>query len=225
MKQNIIKFDFKFHNSEFYISEKNELAYKITKKWPEWSSSIVYIYGPEKCGKSSICKIWQTSSNCVYVDKRNFLEEIHNQTDFDYIKSKNWVIDDVDFILHEKNRTYQEKILNLINITESSKNSYILMTAKKMPKLLNTNLKDLTSRISSSTVIEMRDPDEILLKRIIEKYLNQRNIKITEENLDYIICRIERSYKAALDIANLIDVKSLEKKRKINKNFLRSILI
>ena len=36
MKQEIIKFNFKFKNNDFYVSTKNELAYKMIKKWPEW---------------------------------------------------------------------------------------------------------------------------------------------------------------------------------------------
>jgi chromosomal replication initiation ATPase DnaA len=98
------------------------------------------------------------------------------------------------------------------------------MSSRKMPRFLDSSLKDLTSRISSSTVIEMRDPDEVLLKKIIEKYLNERNIKINKESLDYLINRIERSYKSALKVAKQIDTMSLEKKTKINKFFLRSIL-
>ena len=96
--------------------------------------------------------------------------------------------------------------------------------SRKMPRLLDSGLKDLISRISSATVIEMRDPDEILLKKIIEKYLKERNIHINNESLDYLINRIERSYKSALKFAKMIDIMSLEKKTKINKSFLKSIL-
>ena len=98
------------------------------------------------------------------------------------------------------------------------------MASRKMPRFLDSGLKDLTSRISSATVIEMRDPDELLLKKIIEKYLSERNIEINNESLDYLINRIERSYKSALEVAKQIDTMSLEKKTKINKFFLRSIL-
>ena len=37
----------------------------------------------------------------------------------------------------------------------------------------------------------MRDPDEILLKKIIEKYLNERNIQINNESLDYLINKLK----------------------------------
>ena len=224
MKQEIIKFNFKFKNNDFYVSNKNELAYKMIKKWPEWPTPIVYIYGSEKCGKSLVCKLWKDLSSSIYINKRNFLEKLIPQNDLLYIKNHNWIIDDVDYIISFEDNKYEEKILNLINIIKTSGKKNLLMASRKMPRFLDSSLKDLTSRISSSTVIEMRDPDEVLLKKIIEKYLSERNIKINKESLDYLIDRIERSYKSALKVAKQIDTMSLEKKTKINKFFLRSIL-
>ena len=224
MKQEIIKFNFKFKNNDFYVSNKNELAYKMIKKWPEWPTPVVYIYGSEKCGKSLVCKLWKDLSSGIYINKRNFLEKLIPQNDLLYIKNHNWIIDDVDYIISFEDNKYEEKILNLINIIKTSGKKNLLMASRKMPRFLDSSLKDLISRISSSTVIEMRDPDEVLLKKIIEKYLNERNIKINKESLDYLINRIERSYKSALKVAKQIDTMSLEKKTKINKFFLRSIL-
>ena len=224
MKQEIIKFNFKFKNNDFYVSNKNELAYKMIKKWPEWPTQVVYIYGSEKCGKSLVCKLWKDISRGIYINKKNFLEKLIAQNDLTYIQNHNWIIDDVDYIISFEDNKYEEKILNLINIIKTSGKNNILMTSRKMPRFLDSSLKDLISRISSATVIEMRDPDEILLKKIIEKYLNERNIQINNESLDYLINRIERSYKSALKFAKQIDIMSLEKKTKINKSFLKSIL-
>ena len=224
MKQEIIKFNFKFKNNDFYVSTKNELAYKMIKRWPKWPTKVVYIYGSEKCGKSLVCKLWKDISRGIYINKKNFLEKLIAQNDLSYIQNHNWIIDDVDYIISFEDNKYEEKILNLINIIKTSGKNNILMASRKMPRLLDSGLKDLISRISSATVIEMRDPDEILLKKIIEKYLNERNIQINNESLDYLINRIERSYKSALKFAKMIDIMSLEKKTKINKSFLKSIL-
>ena len=224
MKQEIIKFNFKFKNNDFYVSNKNELAYKMIKKWPKWPTQVVYIYGSEKCGKSLVCKLWKELSSGIYVNKNNFLEKLIAQNDLTFIQNHNWIIDDVDYIISFEDNKNEEKVLNLINIIKINRKKNILMTSRKMPRFLDSGLKDLISRISSATVIEMRDPDEILLKKIIEKYLNQRNIQINNDSLDYLINRIERSYKSALKVAKQIDIMSLEKKTKISKFFLKSIL-
>ena len=71
MKQDIIKFNFRFNNNDFFVSDKNELAYTIIKRWPEWSNQFVYIYGPDKCGKSQICSIWTEISGSILINKNN----------------------------------------------------------------------------------------------------------------------------------------------------------
>ena len=57
MKQNILKFNFKLKSKEFFVNDKNYFAYNLVKSWPNWNNQFVYIYGLEKCGKTSITKI------------------------------------------------------------------------------------------------------------------------------------------------------------------------
>ena len=60
MKQEIIKFNFKFKNNDFYIlSNKNELAYKMIKKWPEWPTQL-FIFMDLKSVVNRWCKLWKT---------------------------------------------------------------------------------------------------------------------------------------------------------------------
>ena len=224
MKQEILKFNFKFKSKEFFVSKKNYFAYDFIKKWPNWETQFVYIYGPEKCGKTSISKLWEEVSNAIYLSKKNFNQIINNQLDINYIKNNNWILDDVDKLIQNKNKYNSSKVLNLINIIKENSKSFLLMTGNKAPKYIGCNLDDLTSRLLSSVVLEVADPDENLLCKIIEKYLSDRNIYLSEKYLIYILQRIERSYESALDMAKKIDQKSLESKSKISLNFLRKLL-
>ena len=47
-------------------------------------------------------------------------------------------------------------------------NSFILVTSKNPPKFLSTKIKDLLSRLSSSIVVEVFQPDNELLSKIIK---------------------------------------------------------
>ena len=109
MKQEVIKFNFKFKNNEFFVSNKNELAYKFIKKWPEWPTPIVYIYGSEKCGKSLICELWNELSAGIYVNKKNFLKKLISQNNLEFIKNHNWIIDDVDQIISFEENKYEKR--------------------------------------------------------------------------------------------------------------------
>ena len=224
MKQNILKFNFKFKSSEFFVTEKNMFAYNFIKKWPDWQQNLVYLYGPEKCGKTTISEMWLEASEGIYLSSDNFEEFLSAEFNIDYIKSKNWLIDNVDDLIKMNKELNSNKILNLINIIKDNKNAFLLMTGKKSPKYIDCDLNDLISRLLSSVVLEVRNPDEELLLKIINKYLNDRNIYLSQKNLNFIANRIERSYESALEIAKKIDLKSLETKSNISIHFLKSNL-
>ena len=40
MKQNILKFNFKFKNNDFFVTEKNIFAYNLVKVWPKWNNQL-----------------------------------------------------------------------------------------------------------------------------------------------------------------------------------------
>jgi len=221
MKQEILNFQFLKYNKDFFVSEKNKIAFEYIQKWPKWNTKITYVYGPEKCGKSLLSNIWADKSAAIFLDEKILREFTSNEVNIEHIKNKNWIIDNVEFFLKEK---FDEKILNLINIITTSKNSFILITSKTAPKFLQTNIKDLLSRLSSSFVIQVFEPDNELLCKIIEKYLNDRSITITRKSLDYLALRIERSYKTALEIARKIDNLSMENHSRINYSFLKSLI-
>ena len=89
---------------------------------------MAYIYGPEKCGKTLISNLWQKKSNAKILDEIKLKKFIKNSIDIEDIKQNNWIIDNIEYFIEKK---YDEKILNLINIIFSSKDSFILITSKK----------------------------------------------------------------------------------------------
>ena len=220
MKQSILNFKFS-ENKVFFVSPKNSIAFELIQNWPKWNCQMAYIYGPEKCGKTLITKLWKKSSNAIFLNELKLKNFVNNEIDLDEIKNKNWIIDNIDYFLKEN---YDEKILNLINIILATKKSFILVTSTNPPKFLNTKIKDLLSRLSSSLVIEVYQPDNDLLCKIIEKYLNERSISISKKSLDYLALRVERSYQVAIDIAKKIDRESLETHSKINYKFLKKLI-
>ena len=102
MKQNILKFNFKFKNNDFFVTEKNIFAYNLVKVWPKWNNQLVYIYGPEKCGKTLISNIWIERSEAKYLSYKTFNKIIKDDLDIELIKRFNWVLDDVDKLIEDE---------------------------------------------------------------------------------------------------------------------------
>ena len=223
MRQNILKFNFKLKSNEFFVNDKNYFAYNLIKNWPNWNNQFVYVYGLKKCGKTSIAQIWREQSGAQYLNSKNFNEKLPDSLDILHIKNNSWILDDVDELIKKDDDLILKKILNIINILKSNPNSYLLMTGKSSPKQIFCRIKDLSSRLLASIIVEIKDPDEKLLCLIIEKYLKDRNIILEDKCMLYISDRIERTYEYALSLAKKIDMMSLEIKSNISIYFLKSI--
>ncbi|MFL2679342.1 MAG: DnaA ATPase domain-containing protein [Alphaproteobacteria bacterium] len=221
MKQEILNFKFK-NKKDFYVNSKNLLAFNLIQKWPNWNNQFIFLYGPKKCGKTTICNIWKEKSDAFFLSEKKIDDILSNKLNNEYLHKNNWIIDNIDELIKKKN--FDEKVLNIINLIREKKKSFLLMTSNIPPKILVTSLKDLVSRISGSLVVEVCEPDNDLLCKIIEKYLKERSIIIKKSNLEYLINRIERSYKSAVRIARFIDKKSLETHSQINYSFLKKVI-
>ena len=220
MKQDV--FNFKFEsNKDFYVTSKNSLAFDLIQKWPNWNNQFFFLYGPTKCGKSTICKIWQKKSNAVLLNTKKIEQFFNNTYQKDFNIQNNWILDNVDIFLKKNN---DEKLLNFINIMKEKKKSFFLMTSKVPPRQLSTKINDLLSRVLDSLVVQVHQPDNLLLAKIIKKYLEEREIVIEKKKIDYLTNRIERSYQFAIKIAKKIDSKSLENHSNISFSFLKKIL-
>ena len=220
MKQDV--FNFKFEsNKDFYVTSKNSLAFDLIQKWPNWNNQFFFLYGPTKCGKSTICKIWQKKSNAVLLNTKKIEQFFNNTYLEDFNIQNNWILDNVDMFLKKNNG---EKLLNFINIIKEKKKSFFLMTSKVPPRQLSTKINDLLSRVLDSLVVQVHQPDNLLLAKIIKKYLEEREIVIEKKKIDYLTNRIERSYQFAIKIAKKIDSKSLENHSNISFSFLKKIL-
>ena len=220
MKQDVLNFKFE-NKKDFYVTSKNSLAFDLIQRWPKWNNQFFFLYGPTKCGKTTICKIWQKRSRAIFLNQQKIEKFFSNSYKKDLNVHQNWILDNVDLFLKNKN---DEKLLNFINIIKEKNKSFFLMTSKVPPRQLPTKIDDLLSRILNSLVVQVHEPDNTLLAKIIKKYLEEREIIIDQKKIDYLTNRIERSYRFALKIAKKIDSKSLENHSNISFSFLKKIL-
>ena len=202
-KQNILDLPIKknFASNDFYINKSNEVAYNIIQLWPNrfQTTNFVSIYGPNDCGKSHLVNIWAKKNNSLILNnnsKRGVLKSL---------KSNFFVFEDIDFCSNWS----EISIFNFINDLKAS-NGFLLVTSKKPLYQLEWSLQDLISRFKSFTSIEIKKPNQNLLKKIMIKQFNDRQLSINIEVVEYILKRINRTYQSVSDIVKLIDKISFE---------------
>jgi chromosomal replication initiation ATPase DnaA len=102
-----------------------------------------------------------------------------------------------DFDLFED----EELLLRLINCASEAK-ALLLLTAKNLPKV---KIKDLASRLKNIVCAEIAEPSLDSMKQLLVSGLARRQIKLSNEALDFILLKIERSYAAIFAALKLIE--------------------
>ena len=86
------------------------------------------------------------------------------------------------------------------------------------------SLPDLVSRLRNCIIAKIDKPDDDLIYAIILKSFSDRQIKIDNKIVNYIIKRIARSYSKMHEFIYKIDELSLKKKKSINFRIIKEII-
>ena len=216
MSQLIFKFPFKvnYFEEDFYVSENNFEAYKLIESWPKWSSKFINIFGPSGCGKTHLANIFNKKFNSFFIKASNL-----NNNTLSSIKTKECLIID------EYQNNVEEKLFYSVLNQSYLSNQYVVINSLKPIQLLELKLNDLKSRLNSFVNIGIDLPTDELIKVIISKNFSDKQVKIENKSLEYIIKNIDRSYEAIFDLIDKLDDFSLSTGKSININLIKKALI
>ncbi len=215
LNQLLLDFDYKtnFNEHDFYLSKSNLNAFNLINKWPDWDKKILNISGEKFSGKSHLANIFKLKSKAFLI-KGN---EIDNSI-FKSIKlHESIIVDDFE-------ECHQEEILySIFNLIDQD-SKYLLINSLKPINEIKYRLPDLTSRSKNCLYAVIENPDDELLFAIILKNFSDRQIKIEKKIINFIISRIDRSYRKIDEFIYKIDELSLKKKKPINLKTIKEIL-
>ena len=215
LNQLLLKFDYKtnFNEHDFYLSKSNINAFNMINKWPKWQKKILNISGEKFSGKSHLANIFKSKSKAYLINGKNI-----NNSIFQKLKLyESIIIDDFDECENEK---ILYSIFNLID--QDSK--YLLINSSLPINEIKFNLPDLISRSKNCLYVQIENPDDELIFAIILKNFSDRQINIEKKIIDFIINRIDRSYRKIDEFIYKIDELSLKKKKPINFKTIKEIL-
>ena len=129
-----------------------------------------------------------------------------------------------NIILEDLNENVDEKLIySLLNVIELD-NKYIIITSLDPIVDINFSLIDLKSRAKSFLLQNIEKPDDELMFALILKNLSDRQILIDKKLINFIIKRIERSYRNIFDFIYKLDELSLKKKKSIDFKIIKEVL-
>tara|TARA_Y100000590_G_C15522396_1_gene939883 strand:- start:39 stop:707 length:669 start_codon:yes stop_codon:yes gene_type:complete len=213
--QLIFNFPFKknYLRQDFYVSENNFNAFKLIESWPKWPSRFINIFGPKGCGKTHLINILKSKIQSMIIFSKN----VNGETLSEYKTKECLVIDDF-------NNDIDEKVLYSIINQAFQDNKYLIISSPASLKKFDTKLEDLKSRFKSFIDIGIDLPTDDLLRVILTKNFSDKQIQVSEKNIEFILKNIERSYEKINSFSNSIDNLSLAKAQPIKLQLIKKVL-
>ena len=200
------KFNNEFNEIDFFVNQTNYYAFNVAINN---NVKHIFLYGPNKSGKSFLANIWLKKNKAIQYNNKNyelFLNEKYNI-----------LIDDC-FIYDE------ERIFHIVNNCILN-NLKILITSNNKLNDVKFKYKDLSSRLKTFSYLEINQPNDEMLLTILTKLLIEKQFVInSNEIFEYILRRVDRSYQGINEIVNRLDILSLEKKRQLTIPLIKEIL-
>ena len=215
LNQLLLNFNFKksFNDHDYYVSDSNYFAFNLIDKWPKWEKKILNISGEKFSGKTHLANIFKSKSSALFLKENQINDDV-----FKKIKlHESIIIDEFSNIIDEK-LTYS--ILNLVD--HDSK--YLLINSEIPLGEINFSLPDLVSRSKNLLHAKIDPPDDDLIFAIILKNFSDRQIRLEKKIIEFVINRIDRSYRKISEFIYKIDELSLKKKKPINLKTIKEIL-
>ena len=207
LNQLLLELDHKknFNEYDYYISKSNYFAFNIIDKWPKWEKRILNITGEKFSGKTHLANIFKSKTKALLINADKIDEKIFNKIKL----FESVIIDDFEKFNDER------LIYSIFNLIEQD-NKYLLINSLKPINEIYFELQDLVSRSKNCLIAKIDKPDDDLIFAIILKNFSDRQIKVEKKIVEFIINRIDRSYRKIYEFIYKIDELSL-KKKKTNK--------
>ena len=198
-----------YERDDVWVSKANRDAVAWVDKWPEWNAQVLVIFGPPASGKTHLLQVWKREAEAVEVFAADLNEALISHL---AAESKAVMIDDLGSFLG--NSENEKIIFHLYNLAKESGGS-LLLAADKPLKEYEFKLPDLKSRLMAAPAVGLNPPDEELMAVVITKLFSDRQIFVSQEVVNFIILRIERSFAAIRDLVEKLDRRALADKRSI----------
>lgn len=216
-----LAFDFSHRPSvsgeDFFVTPCNADAVAWVDSWPDWHAPALIVYGPPGCGKTHLASVWQARARALRL--------VLPQAEFDPLRALDGatdaVVEDVDRWIGQD--AAERQLLHLYNVV-AERRGHLMLTAQLQPTHWPMRLADLRSRIAAAPAAAIEPPDEALIAALLMKLFADRQIKVGDDVLAFLLARMERSFDAARRMVAAIDEDALLARRNVTVPLAGAVL-
>lgn len=200
---------------DFMVSSANAAAVALVDRWPDWPLASAYVAGPARSGKSHLANVWRLKSGAAKpIEASALIESAVEQLGRDGAL----VIENVD-----RGVGCEQTFFHLLNLAREHRR-HLLITAACDPGNLQITLPDLRSRLRALPLVRIDAPDHDLLRAVLVKLFNDRQLIVEPHVIEHLVLHMERSMAAATEIAGEIDRRALASKRRVTRALAAEVL-
>ena len=202
---------------DFLVAPCNAEAVAWLDCWPAWPSHGIVLHGPAGCGKTHLLAAFAAAHDEHGTTVVN-AAELNSAMVPSLVEDKRLVlVDNLDGL------TDETALFHLHNLVRET-GHFMVLAARRPPAHLPLRLPDLASRLRALPAAGIGAPDDSVLAAVIVKLFADRQLKVGEDVIAFLIGRIERSFAAAGEAVATLDQASLAGRRAVTVPLSRSVL-
>lgn len=198
---------------DYLVGKSNQAAFELLGAWPDWPAPVVILAGPVGSGKTHLVEAFHAETGAAVIHA----DDLTTETVADLVLKEAVVVEDAHRGIDET------ALFHLLNAARQA-GVPVLITSRTWPTAWKITLPDLMSRLRAAAPIEIEEPDDDLLRRVLVKLFADRQIAIDLGVVDYLVVRMERSLGVAMKVVDAIDRESLAGRAKITKPLAGRVL-
>lgn len=199
---------------DFFVSAANAAAVGMIDRWPDWPAPTLFLVGAPGSGKSHLAHLWCGASGASLVS----VEKLRAEAVPELLAAGALALEDAPGPALD-----ERAFFHLMNHAREHR-AFVLVTSETPPALWPVELADLRSRLRASPVVELKPPDDALLRAVLVKHFADRQIAVDEPVVSYLVSRMERSFDAARKLVAEIDNRALAEKAEVTRSFVARVL-
>ncbi|WP_295187192.1 DnaA/Hda family protein [uncultured Brevundimonas sp.] len=173
-------------------SDSNAEAVRVLARWPDGVGAVLALHGPPGSGKSRLAADWAERIGAVPLNGAEAA-----------------LIDPLELegrpvLLDRAADADDESLFHLINLANSGGGA-LLLVSRSAPRQWSVDLPDLRSRLDAVRAVAIAAPDDAVLSAILRARFAERSITPSDDVIDYLVRRLDRSAETAAAVVERLD--------------------